>query len=238
MAPCLWRNNQIWVDQFDIVVAHELRFEDVRMAKGVRDLLALDSLDIEEEDRRKVERYVHQNRHRVCVILDGLDETSLSSCSSFVSKVLHGESLKGIRLIVTSRPSQDVFSLAERNRHIRQIEVHVVGFRPDDVEVYVRKMLRKNEPDDLMKIVNENENVRSVMCTPLLAYEICKLYHWQQRVPLCVAELFDFMILRLAERRSARTCVKWDDVPNDVQQKNSPPWLIRLPNAPTAGLCL
>ena len=217
MAPCLWGNIQVWVDQFDIVVASELRFEDARMAKGVRDLLALDALDIEEEDRRKVERYVHQNPHRVCVILDGLDETSLSSCSSFVSKVLHGESLEGIRLIITSRPSRDIFSLANCNRHILQIEV--VGFRPDDVEVYVRKMPRKNQPDELMKIVNENENVRSMMCTPLLAYEICKLYHWQQRVPLCVAELFDFMILRLAERRSARTCSKWDEVPNDVQQK-------------------
>ena len=37
--------------------------------------------------------------HRVCLMLDGLDETKLESCSNFTITALHGEELNGARLI-------------------------------------------------------------------------------------------------------------------------------------------
>ena len=52
------------------------------------------------------------NPHRVCLILDGLDESKLSECDEFLQKVIRGEELCGIRLVVRPNPKRLAFFFA------------------------------------------------------------------------------------------------------------------------------
>ena len=216
IVPLHWAMKELWPGMFDLLVARELRYEDVRLAKGVRELLGLNALRMTEEQRQAVEDYVHDNPQRICLVLDGLDETRLSNCSQFVSDIIKGKALKGLRLIITSRPCGDVFNLTEDKQHDRRVEL--IGFRCDDVETYIRKVLNAEEAQELLKKVRDYPQVMSLMTTPVLAYEICKVFHLRKEVPMCVSDLFQMMILRLAERNSeGRSYRSWNDVPDHVQ---------------------
>ena len=216
IIPLRWAMKELWPGMFDLLVARELRYEDVRLAKGVRELLGLNALRMTEEQRQAVEDYVHDNPQRICLVLDGLDETRLSHCSQFVSDIIKGKALKGLRLIITSRPCGDVFNLTEDKQHDRRVEL--IGFRCDDVETYIRKVLNAEEAQELLKKVRDYPQVMSLMTTPVLAYEICKVFHLRKEVPMCVSDLFQMMILRLAERNSeGRSYRSWDDVPDHIQ---------------------
>ena len=212
VVPLRWAVKALWPGVFDLLVAREFRFEDVRLTKGVRDLMGLSALDLTEMQRQEVEKFVHANPQRVCVVLDGLDETRLSKCSQFMSDVITGKVLKGLRLIITSRPCGDIFQLTDSRQHDRKVEL--VGFRPKDVKTYIRKHLNAKEAAELLQKVREHPHVMSMMSTPVLAYEICKLYHVRNEVPTCVSDIFKMMIVRLAELRSdGETYNNWDEVP-------------------------
>ena len=216
IIPLRWGMKELWSGMFDLVVARELRYEDVRLAKGVRELLGLNALKMTEEERQAVEDYVHDNSQRVCLVLDGLDETRLSHCSQFISDVINGKALKGIRLIITSRPCGDIFNLMEDKQHDRRVEL--IGFRPSDVETYINKILNAQDAEQLLMKVRNYPQVTSMMSTPVLAYEICKSFHLRKEVPMCVNDLFQMLILRLAERNSeGRRYRSWNDVPNHIQ---------------------
>ena len=212
VVPLRWSVKELWPGMFDLFVAREFRFKDVRSAEGVSDLMGLKALDLTDMQRQEVERFVHANPQRVCVVLDGLDETRLSECSEFMRDVITGNVLKGLRLIVTSRPCKDIFQLTESRQHDRKVEL--VGFRPNDVKKYIGKHLNAKEAAELLQKVSDRPHVMSMMSTPVLAYEICKLYHLRKEVPMCVSDIFQMMIVRLAELRSdGETYSNWDEVP-------------------------
>ena len=217
VVPLRWSVKELWPGMFDLLVAREFRFKDVRRAKGVSDLMGLKALDMTKEQRQEVEKFVHANPQRVCVVLDGLDETRLSKCSQFMSDVITGKALKGLRLIITSRPCGDIFQLTESRQHDRKVEL--VGFRPNDVKKYIGKHLNAKEAAELLQKVSERPHVMSMMSTPVLAYEICKLYHLRKEVPMCVSDIFQMMIVRLAELRSdGETYSNWDEVPGKFRR--------------------
>ena len=133
------------------------------------------------EDRQSTVDFIADHPHRVYLILDGLDETKLESCSSFVEDILHGKELKGLRLILTSRPCDDAFTLFPSSQHLE-----IVGFLPTDVEEYVRRVLNEEQGTDLTRVLAEDMNLASVMSTPYFAARVCELFKWSQRIPRCV----------------------------------------------------
>ena len=217
VVPLRWSVKELWPGMFDLLVAREFRFKDVRRAKGVSDLMGLKALDLTDMQRQEVERFVYANPQRVCVVLDGLDETRLSKCSQFMSDVISGKALKGLRLIITSRPCGDIFQLTESRQHDGKVEL--VGFRPNDVKKYIHKHLNAKEAAELLQKVSDRPHIMSIMSTPVLAYEICKLYHLRKEVPMCVSDIFQMMIVRLAELRSdGDTYSNWDEVPGKFRR--------------------
>ena len=204
---------------FNLLVARELRHEDVRLAKGVCELLGLHALNMTEDQRETVADHVHNNPQRVCIVLDGLDETRISHCSQFVSDVIKGKALKGLRIIITSRPCGEAFNLTDGKKHDRRVDL--IGFRRNDVETYlkyIRKILNGREGRQLLRKVRNNPQVMSIMTTPVLAYEVCKVFHLRQEVPTCVSDLLQVMILRLAESNTeGRSYHSWSNVPNHIQ---------------------
>ena len=218
-CPLMWANGELWADQFDLVICGELRNEEIRRANGVGDLLGgWSSVGIENiDDRQRIVDFVEDHPHRVCLILDGLDETKLESCSSFVQAVLRGEKLCGIRLVLTSRPCDDVFSLCEAHPFSQRVEL--VGFLPGDVKEYVKRcVLNEEKATELLHVIEEDISLASVMSTPYFASRVCELFTWSGSIPRCVSRIFELMILQIAERRCMKSYKTWTDVPCHVQR--------------------
>ena len=217
-CPLMWSNGELWADQFDLVICGELRNEEIRRANGVGDLLGgWSSVGIENvDDRQRIVDFVVDHPHRVCLILDGLDETKLASCSSFVQAVLRGEKLCGIRLVLTSRPCDDVFSLCEAHPFSQRVEL--VGFLPSDVKEYVKRVLNEEKATELLDVIEEDISLASVMSTPYFASRVCELFTWSGSIPRCVSHIFELMILQIAERRCMKSYKTWTDVPCHVQR--------------------
>ena len=92
------------------------------------------------------------------------------------------------------------------------------ALRLSDVETYINGILNAQEAEQLLKKVRDYPQVKSMMSTPVLECEICKSIHLHKEVPIYVSDLFQMMILRLAERNSeGRRYRSWNDVPNRIQ---------------------
>ena len=133
-----WSEGGQWQEQFTIIVVLALRQEEVRRAVGVAELFGLKAKGITaDSDQKAIVDFIQDHANRVCIILDGLDETSLSQCSQFVQDVINGEELVGVRLLVTSRHTKEVHALStEFNRR-----VELVGFSKESCKEYVRNVL-------------------------------------------------------------------------------------------------
>ncbi|XP_065194440.1 uncharacterized protein LOC135825748 [Sycon ciliatum] len=217
VAPYKWAMKEMW-NQFDLVLSRKLRHKEVRKAKSVCALFGVEELgEFSGEERRVIDDFVRQNPHRVCVLLDGLDETRVSECSGFVCGVINGEQLDGIRLVVTSRPCVDVLSLSSKKQFDRRVEL--VGFRQDDVEDYIGKVLKApEEAAALVAAVRDDPHLGSMMATPFLAMQTCKLFHCRNgTLPRCITDIFDMMIIQVAERHTGEVYASWSEIPSAVR---------------------
>ena len=218
-CPLMWANGELWRDQFDLVICGELRSEEICRARGISDLLggwsnlAMESI----EERQRFADFVVDYPHRICLVLDGLDETSFDSCSDFVKGVLRGDKLPGIRLVLTSRPCDDVFNLCEAYPFSQRLEL--VGFLPKDVEDYVKRVLDEKSAEKLLRVIREDKNLASVMTTPYLAARVCELVKWSERIPRCASDIFELMILQIAGTRSMKSYKTWKELPQDIQKE-------------------
>ena len=168
-----WAEGRIW-QNMDLVFALPLSQPSVRGAKTLEDLLPLSHYGIHTQcDQEDLYSYMSGNLHRVCVILDGLDEVEVSGCSDYVQGIIKGEELDGVRLIVTSRPSMEVLSLAKAHKFNQRVEV--LGFSEEDVERYVRKVLDAEIGENVMKQVKSSSMLSAYMQTPVNAANACML---------------------------------------------------------------
>ena len=219
IATWKWARKELW-PEFDILIALELRYQKVRDANDIWELMALAGHDepLTKKERTAIRSHFRSHPQRLCLVLDGLDETTLDNCGSFIRKVIYGDTLKGIRMIITSRPCPDILSLCSQKPNDGRIEV--IGFRRDDVERYTLKLLGPHEGEGLMAEVKKDEHLLAMMCTPILAREVCILYHYDPRqIPRCLSDIFDLMILRLAGKRHSQRFNSWEDIPEDTRQQ-------------------
>ena len=215
IAPMRWAKDEIW-GQFDIVVAREFRFPNVRSAECLSDLLGLKSIHgIRPEHAEVIVQYVYDYPHRVCLIIDGIDEGKLNTCSDFFDRVIHGRECSGLRLVITSRPCRSMFVLDDELHFNTRLEV--VGFLPRDVPTYIRNVMGKDLADALIKKVDSNRQLLTMMCTPLLANEICRLFFHRQEVPRCVSDLFETMLLRIGGKTAGSRFKCWAEMPPHAQ---------------------
>ena len=132
-GPFDWLSGNGWKD-FVLVVSRELRDETVRSAANLAELF-MSEYDMSEAEQREVCQYVSDNTEKVCLILDGFDEMDMTTCSDYMLGILDGTKLPGIRLIVTSRPTPEVFALARKAPFDRRVEL--IGFEPQDPACHV-----------------------------------------------------------------------------------------------------
>ena len=210
-CPLKWADDELWSTEFGLAICGGVRNEEIRSAQDVGGLLGgwvrVGFANV--EDKQRVMDFVADHPDRVRLILDGLDETKFESCSSYVKDILHGEELHGVRLILTSRLHDDVFTLCEKSPFSKHLEI--VGFLPADVEEYVKCVFNERQAAELLAVLAEDRNLASVMLTPYFAARVCELYKWSQRIPRRVSDIHELMILQIAESRSQESFNSWKD---------------------------
>ena len=217
-CPLMWANGELWSGKFDLLICGELRNEEVRCAEDIGGLLGgwgrVGLMNV--EDRQSLVDFIADRPHRICLILDGLDETQFESCSNYVKDILRGEELHGVRLILTSRPCDDAFTLCEKYPFRTRLEI--VGFLPADVEKYVRCVLSEEQATELLHVLAEDMHLANVMSTPYFAARVCELFKWSTRIPRCVSDIHELMILQIASSRREKSFANWKDLPSDFQK--------------------
>ena len=218
-CPLMWANGELWSGKFDLLICGELRNEEVRCAADIGGLLGgwgrVGLMNV--EDRQSLVDFIVDHPHRICLILDGLDETQFESCSNYVKDILRGDELHGVRLILTSRPCDDAFTLCEKYPFHTRLEI--VGFLPADVEKYVRCVLSEEQATELLHVLAEDMHLASVMSTPYFAARVCEQFKWSPRIPRCVADIHELMILQIASSRGEKSFANWKDLPSDFQKQ-------------------
>ncbi|XP_065190641.1 NACHT, LRR and PYD domains-containing protein 10-like [Sycon ciliatum] len=217
VAPLKWARNEMWTS-FDLVIARKLRNREVREATDICALLGVGERGVfKDEERKSIDDFVREQAHRVCLVLDGLDEIRLGDCSGFVKDIVNGSNVKGLRLVVTSRPCVELLSLSEKKQFDRRVEL--VGFRQEDVEEYIGKVLRSvDEASILVEAVRQDQHLASMMATPFLAMQMCKMFHCRNgMLPKCLSDIFDMMIIQVAERNTGESYKSWNEISPAVQ---------------------
>ena len=68
VVPLRWAMNEWWRGMFDLLVARDLRHEDVRLAKGVCELLGLHALNMTEDQRERPLQTTFTTTHNAFVL--------------------------------------------------------------------------------------------------------------------------------------------------------------------------
>ena len=136
----------------------------------------------------EVWKYIRQNPNKVLVIFDGFDECSGRTeiddddtsyknwqedrmpLHSLLKKILSGKILAGARVLTTTRPN--ALSCFGSLCFLKTVEI--LGFTPEQVEVYVEKFTNDRERAETIKEhIRSNLNLRSFCYIPVNCFIIC-----------------------------------------------------------------
>ena len=209
----LWLQGRVLVDKFDLMVAFELRDVLVQKADGLDDLLyaKLRNLGMVEDEAKEVSAHICRSvdLKRVCVVLDGLDECNMKSCSPFIQGLLSREAVRPAHVIVTSRPCPDAHELEETGNYQRHLEV--AGFSKEKTREYVLKTLGPKVGGEMLEELEQNPELASMMCTPLFASFACKLYKEDGKsIPRSATGLYSAMICQIVGKKNKKKCPSLD----------------------------
>ena len=223
-GPYDWALGRIW-QEMALVFALELRLPSVRQATCAAELLALRSHDIiSDTDQSEICAYVKLHPERICIILDGLDETKLDECSSYVQDVIAGNRLPGVRLIITSRHSTEAMNLIHNPEVVFHRRVELLGFEQKELEKYVHKVLSAEKACSLLDKLKRSPQLAAIMRTPLYATSICQLHANQRDIPDTLGKVFNSMILNVIQSKTEKGLKKTEpyeklnDVPDGIQK--------------------
>ncbi|XP_065195773.1 NACHT, LRR and PYD domains-containing protein 3-like [Sycon ciliatum] len=220
MLEYLWSKGELWREKFDLVLAVELRRAEVQAATSLCDLLArrFSSLDVEIDELLEMSRFFRSNQSRLCIVLDGLDECKLENCSEYMRDLLLRRRSGDMHVVVTSRPCTDAHTLSQCGEYQQQVEV--IGFSPDNVATYVRKVVGGVKGEAMLEQLRSQEGTMSLMGTPLFAALACELFMDDRdgsKLPESSTGLYEFLVRRVMERRAGKryktlSTIKTDEV--------------------------
>ncbi|XP_065196269.1 NACHT, LRR and PYD domains-containing protein 3-like [Sycon ciliatum] len=220
MLEYLWSKGELWRGKFDLVLAVELRRAEVQAATSLCDLLArrFSSLDVETDELLEMSRFFRSNQSRLCLVLDGLDECKLDNCSEYMRDLLLRRRSGDMHVVVTSRPCTDAHTLSQCGEYQQQVEV--VGFSPDNVETYVKKVVGGVKGEAMLEQLRSQEGTMSLMSTPLFAALACELFMDDSdgsKLPESSTGLYELLVRRVMERRAGKryktlSTIKTDEV--------------------------
>ena len=191
-----WCGGEFWED-IALLRTIQCRDKSVWQAKSITELFQIEELGLSSAEEAEVKAFIAQNPGRVGLVCDGLDEGCVDE-GSFLWRVMAGKSLRGLCVIITSRPCTAVRHLSQSGAIHRHLQMS--GFSRENVDVFVRKYLGDQRGKEMLSLLAEHPSVVSLMHTPFFAVLICEQFDKKGQLPQSRTSLFSNMALRMVQR--------------------------------------
>ena len=230
-----WAEGKMLQDR-DIVLMLQLRSKSVREAKSLSDLFHHDSNSIKQE---VLEHIALVDGRGVFLVLEGYDELTEDQRTegSILNKLLTGDCLPKVAIMVTSRPLASDSLCPEFRESVDQ-HIEVLGFNEEDINRMLRK-LAKSSPRyclTFLSYIASNPFVSSVMYIPLQCAILTALYieKWKKNkgslyAPTTMTQLYTDLLLSSLIRyisdhpvyNKCKTAAirQLSDLPSEVQEQ-------------------
>ena len=195
-----WCGGEFWAK---IAFLQTLRCRDksVWQAKTIAELFRLRELGLSSEQEAEAEAFIAQHPEHVALVCDGLDEGHVDE-DSFLWRVMNGTSLRGLIVIVTSRPCRAISSLSRSGSVHRHVQLF--GFSKEKVDEFVAKYLGDLRGRAMLSQIAREPAITSLMRTPFFALLVCEQFKDSGQLPRRRSDVFSSVTLRLAQRYAQR----------------------------------
>ena len=191
-----WCGGMFW-EQMALLRTIRCRDKSVWCAGTVPDLFRLRELGLSAAEEKDVEAFITEHPGQVALVCDGLDEGKADK-DTFLWRVLSGECLPGLRVIVTSRPCAAVSDLSQDGAVERHLQLF--GFNIEGVQAFVVKYLGEEEGRKMLYQLSKKSSISPLMHTPFFALLICEQFKERGELPQRRSDIFSRVTLRVAQR--------------------------------------
>ena len=198
----LWAKGEI-LQKFHLVIVLHLRDKRVHSADKIFKLLYHSDPDIQ----LSVSKWVSSTLgEKVLMILDGYDELpseQQKERSSFFSRIIRGEELPKLTVLVTSRPSINLNHLRKVQKKCQYIEV--VGFCEKEIQEYVEHSLEYNSKlmIEFQSYLEQHPHIHSLMYVPINCAIVVELYK-EKKKPQTLTEVYIGLTTILLKRHELK----------------------------------
>ena len=176
-----WAEKELWNDVIEYLFVITLRQLQQNREWTLGNLL-LDGLPLTKEEKTAALQHLRENPSNVMIVEEGLDEcnyldeedleredTKETKLNSILSSVLNNGMLKGAKVIITSRPNDNIPSAACD----RTVELY--GFPQESIKKYIHEFSREDtELENFIRCyLQSNVNLETLCYVPLLCNIIC-----------------------------------------------------------------
>ena len=201
-----WCGGKLW-ENTCIALVRTIRCRDkmVWRAKTVSELFHLGDFGLGADEEVEVMAFISHYPELVVLVCDGLDEGEVDE-GSLLWRVLSGTSLRGLRVIITSRPCHAACTLSERgamNRHVQ-----LFGFSKESVREFVIKYLGERQGAEMLSQLAEQPLTSTLTHTPFFALLVCEQFKEAGHIPQTRSGIFGSVTLRLLQSCARRRGLK------------------------------
>ena len=199
-----WCGGALW-EKIALLRTIRCRDKGVWHAKTISELFQLRELGLSAAQEVEVEKFISTHPSQFALVCDGLDEGQVDE-SSFLWRVMSGTSLRGLCVIITSRPCSAVSDLSQSgtiNRHVQ-----LFGFSKENVREFVIKYLGEIQGAEMLSQLAKQPSISSLMHTPFFALLVCEQFKEEGQIPETRSGIFSSVTLRLVQRYARRLGLK------------------------------
>ena len=221
-----WANGKLF-QEFELVLLLPLRHKEVGSVGSISELLNL--LHSSKKLCSSVADSLEEvEGNKMLIVADGWDELAESGRleSSFLYKLVFGELLPFVSIVLTSRPSASA-PLHQLPYFDRFVEVR--GFSKEHIVEYIQSEFANNQEKAgrLLEQLEYNPLVESVCSVPLNCAIVCHLWRTlEENLPTTMTELYKKIILNVILRNVQKkeaykyinSLTNFDALPNELQQ--------------------
>ena len=222
-----WGKKKI-LQHFQLVIVLRLRDERVQKAHTISELFYHPDPDIQQAVAKWMSTTLGDN---VLLILDGYDELPSElqvGDGSMIGRIIKGEELPKLTVLVTSRPSanRNLYQLCGIQEKCQYIEV--VGFGEEEIREYIEQAFKHNLElkEQFLMYIEQRPHIHSLMYVPINCAIVAELFREHKgKPPETLTEVYTALTNTLLQRHEQKTEEK---TPVDRTLTGMLLWMIRI----------
>ena len=194
------------LDLFDVVFVVKLKFADSKhsIPQMIKDQIKSISED-DEVSEGLIDKYLKSGRDRVLLILDGIDEISLTDYQPVNDILMKGGSLRKCCILATTRPY-----VAENLNNKMTLIANITGFSRQRAEQFVSQVLITEEERASFFQQLDDRKMSEMYKVPMLLQALALLFNEGNELPVTFTLTYDLLVFFLR-----KTCEQSKDLTED-----------------------